>query len=432
MRNANPTVIAKYHRELGSLEFAVMHQEDVAQRANAPTSSVIPLPRTRKTSLYLGYTLGRFTLEVGGLMAGTDRLGRRFTAVREAEGDGGYLGSGFDVLDDEIEWADTLGTKAKLTYSHNNLNLYLQGSYRGLVADGGGADPTITFTGWSLRDSGQGNNYHMLVGGAYNIGPFQIAPNFLFQRPLEGPLPVIPDLFDAQTGRYFPGVTPRNLLNDPFWVRGSRETYGFELLLAYDPTGATWLWAWDNVVREDAPFAAFLDFTYRILPTSQDAAVSVAEEGFLFAFPGAPPAQDLWEVRGRVIMNPSRRLHLVVDGYGGIGQANGDDPRLVTRGGADLRLTYRQLNLQAFVKINDWGPFDFYQDFNQTFPLQTLLDISYGASTPQWFVQAYTRLGVAGQFRTLDEFSARYRADPNDPDAIGNEWEIRTYVHLAF
>lgn len=427
---ANPTIIAKYHREYGPFAFSFMHQEDIAQRANAPTSSVIPLPRTRKTSLYLAYKLGDLKLEAGGLMAGTDRLGRSFTVVREASGDSGYLGSGFDVFDGTIDYNDTFGAKAKISYTRNNLNLYVQGNYRGLVADGG-YDQTITFTGWALKDTGYGNNYHVLAGGAYNIGPLQFAPNFMYQVPLEGPLPSVPDLFDRDSGRYFSGVRPRNLLQDPFWVRENRETIGAELLIGYDPTGATWAWAWDNVVREDAPFAGFLTFVYKVLPTSQDAVVAVAEEGFLFAFPGAPPAQDLYEVRGRMIFNPDSQTHIVIDGYGGIGQARGDDDRLITRGGGFFRVTHRQFDLGGFVKVNDWGPFDYHQDFNLTFPLQTSLNLSYAATTPEWFVRAYTRLGIAGQFRLLDEFSNRFLVDENNPDALGTEWEVRTYVHIT-
>ncbi len=437
---ANPTVIAKYYRDLGDTEFSLMHQEDIAQRPNAPTSSVIPLPRTRKTSMFVSRTFGPLKLEVGGLMAGTDRLDRQFSIANQVGSDtcieqtpgrcGGYLDSGYEILDDQIDLIDTLGAKAKLTYVQNNVNVYLQGGYRGLVADSGW-DSLTTFTGWSLRDTGQGNNYNLLAGTAVNFGAFQIAPNFMYQKPLEGPLPNIPDQYDAQTDQVFLGVRPRNLLEDPFWVRGSRETIGFELMLSYDPTGTTWAWAWDNVVKEDADIAAWVNFVYRILPTSQDAGVGVAEEGFLFAFPGAPPAKNLWEVRGRVIMNPTTNNHIVVNGYGGIKQSTGDDARTIKAGGADVRWTYKRLNVAGFVRINDWGPFDFQRDFNQTFPVQLLGDVSYSLATPQWFVRAFTRLGAAFQYRTLDENSPRFLVNQNNPNQLGYEWEVRTYVHIT-
>ena len=437
---ANPTVIAKYYREMGDTKFSIVHQEDITQRASAPTSSVIPVPRTRKTAVYLGHTMGPLTLEIGGLMAGTDRLDRDFTIANQVGSDdcidnapgecGGYLGSGYDILDDQIDILDTLGARAKITYVYDNVNVYVQGAYRGLVADSGW-DPLTTFTGWSLRETGQGNNYNFLAGTAINFGSFQIAPNFMYQKPLEGPLPFIEDEFDQESGVFFAGVRPRNLLEDPFWVRGSRETIGFELMLSYDPTGATWAWAWDNVVKEDADFAAWVNFVYRVLPTSQDAGVGVSDEGFTFAFSGAPPARNLWEVRGRMIFNPTPSTHIVLNGFGGIKQSTGDDDRLITAGGVDFRLTYRRVNLAGFLKINDWGPYDFQRDFNLTFPVQLLGDVSYSLGTPKWFVRAFTRIGAAFQYRTLNEFSPRFLADPNDPNKLGYEWELRTYVHIT-
>ncbi len=176
---ANPSLVAKYYRKSGGFEYALIHQEDVAQRADAATSSVIPLPKTRKSSAYLSYARGPVKLHVGALMAGTDRLGRRYTSARESESGPGYLDSGYDVLDDDIRLIDTLGAKAKATYIDGPLQLYVQGAYKGRVADGG-ADATITLTGFSLKESGQGNHYHVLAGGAYNVGYFQLAPNFLF------------------------------------------------------------------------------------------------------------------------------------------------------------------------------------------------------------------------------------------------------------
>ena len=437
---ANPTIVAKYYREMDDWKFSLIHQEDITQRADAPTSSVIPQPKTRKTAVYLARTAGPFTFEIGGLMAGTDRLDQAYTIADQVGTDtcidnrpgecGGYLGSGYDVFDDRIDILDTLGARAKITFVYQNVNVYVQGAYRGLVADSGW-DPLTTFTGWSLRETGKGNNYNIFAGTAVNFGNFQIAPNFMFQKPLEGPLPLIADAYDATTNTYFAAVRPRNLLNDPFWVRGNRETVGMELMLSYDPTGATWAWAWDNVVKEDAGFAAWVNFVYRFLPTSQDAGVGVAEEGFTFAFPGAPPARNLWDIRGRMIFNPTTSTHIVINGYGGITQSTGDDDRLITRGGADFRLTYRKMNLAGMFKINDWGPYDFQRDFNLTFPVQLLGDISYSLGTPEWFVRAYTRIGAAFQFRTLDEFSPRYSLDLDDPDRIGNEWELRTYVHIT-
>jgi beta-galactosidase len=426
---ANPTVISKYYRTIGDWEFSLIHQEDIAQQASALTSSIIPQPRTRKSTIYAAREWGPLKLQVGGIMAGTDRLGRRYVSIEEAA-EPTYLESGYYVLDDEIELIDTLGAKARVTLNLNPFYWYVQGGYRGLVADAGG-DWSLNITNWSMKESGQGNHWAVSSGAAMYLGDFVVAPNFLFQKPLEGPLVQIEDAFDPNTGTYYRGVLPRNQLNDPFWVRSNRETYGFELLLAFDPTPDTFMWAWDNLQRENAFFTAALDFTYKVHPTSQDAAVAVAQEGFVFAFAGAAPARNLWDVSLRTIFNFRSDMQWVNWLYSGRGQANGDDDRLVVRYGTYGRFRWDQFVAQYHVRLHDWGPFDYYRDFNLTFPLQTLLDMSYALQTPDWFAISQTRLGLRGKFRLLDENSGRFQADPDDPDAFGQEWEVLTYVQIS-
>ena len=78
-----------------------------------------------------------------------------------------------------------------------------------------------------------------LSGALLTFGSFQVAPNLLYQRPIVGPTPAIPDQFDPATGMYYAGVAPRNALADPFVVLDNRETFGGELLFVWDPTPAT-------------------------------------------------------------------------------------------------------------------------------------------------------------------------------------------------
>ncbi|MDX1315888.1 MAG: glycosidase, partial [Eudoraea sp.] len=127
--------------------------------------------------------------------------------------------------------------------------------------------------------------------------------------------------------------------------------------------------------------------------------------------------------------------------YFGNGQARGDSDRLIHRFGADVRAIYKKLKFQTHLKINDWGPFDYHRDFNLTFPVQLMLDISTTIGKPDWFILPSTQVGIRGTWRTLDENSNRYL--PNDAAefatdptispvgfGFGNEWEIRTYVHI--
>lgn len=440
---ANPGIIGKYYRELGKLDIGIVHQEDFAQiSADSTTSSVLPLPQTRKTALSLGYKTGDFQFKFGGLMAGTDRLDQSFTTAREATGPGnGFAGSGFDLFDDTIDWIDTLGAKAKVVYTGQGFSAYVHGAYKGLVADGFG-DPTDTITGWILDEPGQGNHYSAGGGVAVQLGYFQVAPNFIFQKPLEGPLsdedgnPIVPTVVDSQGARVFSGVNLRNQFDDPFWVRANREMIAGELLIAFDPTPATWMWAWDNMQQEDAKISGFIDFVYRHHPTSLDSGAGVLQDGTFFAFGGAAPARDLWEVTGRVMLVPRRDLRMSISGYGGIVQTTGSDDRLVERVGTDIRMLYRRLDVTTFLKFNDWGPYDFQRDFNLTFPFQLGLETSYGLKAPEWFTQVATNIGLRFLYRTLDEFSDGVRIPSLDAQsrgeaASGNEWEIRTFVQIA-
>ena len=423
---ANPAILLKYSRKVGIFNITGMYHEDLDQNTSAQSSFAIPTPQTRRASLDIKTTLGKFGVDLGGIWSGQPRNGEIFQLVDGNEGN-------YTVYQDEINPMDNWGGKVKLTFSSGPFNWYSQGAVMGLVAMGG-ADYTKTFTGWRLKDSGSGNQYNFLMGFTYLIGDFQIAPNFLWQKPIVGPI-----------SKDVPApAQPRNVLEDPFAVRQNRETTAGELLIAYDPTPATWMWAWDNDEAEDASFAISADFVYRHQPTTQDAAIGIMANGrTIFAFPGAPPAQDLWEVSSRIASRLTHNLGLIVNLYGGNAQSNGSDERLIQRFGTDIRMIYRKVKLTSVVKVNDWGPYDYHRDFNLTYPLQLMADLSTTVGKPKWFILPETRIGLRGTWRSLDQYSPRYSPTETlnssgewvpDPTAIGygngNEWEIRMYVHF--
>jgi len=303
----------------------------------------------------------------------------------------------------------------------------------GLVADAGPTE-IITYTGWGLKDSGSGNQKNAITGFTVNQGNWQIGPNFLWQKPIVGPIP----------GDAPPPARARNVLDDPFAVLGNRETVGGELMIVYDPTPASWFWAWDNDVREDARFAASLGLAYRDFRDTRDATIFIAEDGVtIYAFGAAPPAKAIRELRARIVSRLSSTSRLVANLYGGEAEPSGYDAsgensslnRLIERYGITGRFTRGSVSIDAFAKVNDWGPYDYHRDFNLTFPLQLMGDVSYSLGRPQWFFgQAYTRLGMRASWRSLDEHSPRY--SPTGGDAMpgyenGEEWEIRTYVHAS-
>ncbi len=424
---ANPAVLAKYQTALGPLETTAIYQEDLAAAGSAAASSfAIPLPPTRKATLHLAATSGGATFEVGGIWSGSTKEGQPFQVVR------GEPGS-YEVLADEIKPSDAFGAKAKVSLTRGRLNWYLQGAAIGLVADGGFTQ-IQTYTGWTLKDTGSGNQRNLITGFTFLAGNWQIAPNFLWRKPLIGPVP---------SGVPAPG-RPRNILADPFAVRGNRETRAAEFLVTYDPTPATWMYNWDSDVREDASFAASLGFVYFNFPTTQDAAIGIFADGrTTFPFPNAPPARDLWEFKARLVSKRSPASGMIANIFAGKGEPNGDDERVIYRAGLDLRLIGGPARFQGMVRVNDWGPYDYHRDFNLTFPLQLTGDISYSLGPPEWFDLPQTRLGVRASVRSLNEHSPRYcpamspddfgrmACNPNLGSANGREWEIRTYLHIG-
>ncbi|MGL2963574.1 glycosidase [Flavobacterium sp. RSB2_4_14] len=422
---ANPAILLKYSNTFGKINLTSIFHEDLTQRTNTQTSYAIPQPKTRRFTLHLNRKFDKISIDLGGIWAGQPLEGREYQVVRGEEGNE-------QVYTNKIESKDNLGGKMKITYTGGTINWYAQAAAQGLVA-GGGADLTQTFTGWRLKDSGSGNQYNFLTGMTYNVGKLQIAPNFLWQKPLEGPISsTVP-----APGR------PRNILEDPFIVRANREQVAGELLFTFDPTPGTWMYDWDNDRSEDSKFAVSAGFVYRHLPTTQDAAIGFLANRTAFAFEGAPPAKDLWETNVRLVSKFNSDFGIITNIYGGPAQSNGSDARTIDRFGLDVKMIYNRLKLTSFVKVNDWGPFDYHRDFNLTYPLQLMADLSFGIGKPDWFILPGTRIGLRGTWRSLDQYSPRYNptqvldATGNlvpDPTAIGYsngvEWEIRTYVTI--
>jgi hypothetical protein len=423
---ANPAVLVKYRRYIGKFEVTGIFHEDLDEQAPAVSSFAIPSPPTRRTTLHIQREFGKLGLEFGGIWAGQPRIGETFQYVEGEKGN-------YTVYQDEINSRDTWGGKAKLSYNGGTFQWYMQGAAMGLVA-GGGGDYTRTFTGWRLKDSGSGNQVNFLTGVAVMLGDIQLAPNFLWQKPIVGPMPS-----DAPA----PGRA-RNILDDPFAVRQNRETVAGELLITYDPTPGTWMYQWDNDLAEDAPLAVSAGFVYRHHPTTQDAAIGIMPDGrSTFAFPGAPPARNLWEAHARIVSKINPEFGIISNLYAGDAEANGSDPRLIQRFGGDLRMIYKKTKLVSYIKVNDWGPYDYHRDFNLTYPLQLKADLSTTVSKPQWIDLPDTRIGLRATWRSLDQYSPRYSptkninssgdfvSDPTVPGyPNGTEWEIRTYLHF--
>lgn len=423
---ANPAILLKYSRDVGPVKISMIYHEDLDEQGETVSSFAVPLPPTRRATIHLATKYGLFGFEVGGIWSGSTKKGETFQIAAGSEGN-------YRILQDQIKESDAFGGKLKITMSSGRWNWYAEGGVQGLVADGG-VNQSLTFTGWRLKNSGIGNQYSILTGLAVIMGDFQIAPNFMWQKPIEGPIPnTVP-----APGR------PRNILSDPFAVRGNRETTAGEILVTYDPTPATWMYAWDSDTREDARFAISGGIVFRHQPTTRDAAIGILADGrTIFAFPGAPPARDLWEVHSRIVSKLWRDFGFIANLYAGLGEPNGSDTRLIHRYGGDIRFVMNKIKIITQAKVNDWGPYDYHRDFNLTYPLQFVLDVSTQLGMPDWFNLPQTRLGIISTWRSLDKYSPRYCptqilnvngelvCDPEAPGfADGNEWEIRSYLHF--
>ncbi|MGB5420442.1 glycoside hydrolase family 2 TIM barrel-domain containing protein, partial [Algibacter sp.] len=318
---ANPAFLLKYSTKLGKFDVTGVYQEDVAQASNFVSSIAVPVPKTRKGTLHVQRKFGSFGLEVGGIWGGQPLNGREFQIAEDnpdynpetPDSDNKYI-----IYTDKVNNKDNWGAKAKITFQKGMFNWYGQAAYMGLVANGG-ADQTKTFTGWKLKDSGSGNQTNILSGFAITAGNFQIAPNFLWQKPIVAAMPNDVD----GVGRL------RNIQDDPFAVRSNRETVAGELLLTFDPTPGTWMYEWDSDRSEDAKLAFNLGFVFRHHPTAQDAAIGFLANRTAFAFPNAAPAQDLWEVNSRIVSKVHPDLGVIANFYFGNAQSNGSDERLV-------------------------------------------------------------------------------------------------------
>lgn len=432
---ANPTVLLKYSKNVAGIDVTGIYHRDVNTdlefddtgrrilNENQVRSGVIPAWPTERATLVVEKKLGNVGMSLGGIWAGNPLNGSAFQDVRGTSGN-------YVVYTDKINSKDNWGGKAKVTYQKGRLNWYAQGAIMGLVANGG-ADQTQTFTGWKLKDSGSGNQTNFLSGFTYSFGDFQVAPNFLWQKPLVDAMPN--DV--TSPGRL------RNVIDDPFVVRANRKTTAGEILFTYDPTPGTWMYEWDNDRKEDAKFAMNFGFVYRHLPTTQDAHIGFLANRTFFAFPNSVPAADLWEVHSRVVSKVNPDFGLIANIYAGNGQANGNSQRTIDRFGTDIRVIYKKMKVMGAVKVNDWGPFDYHRDFNLTFPIQLMLDISTSIGKQDWFLLPSTKIGLRGTWRSLNEFSPRYSPNTTLPFSNapiispvgfddGSEWEIRTYIHI--
>lgn len=428
--DANPKGIIKYWREFGPLALSFMHSEDFARRTSTTIRRAIP-KTTRKTTLGVAFKpVRQLRVELGTIVAGTEKVGENFIYTKKTLPGMGLNGSDYNAYMDHVMLQDTFGAKAKFGVDLSVLTLEGRFEYAGLVADGGNP---LREKGTLMPYSGLGNKAVMELSLGVHAGPLHIVPRFLVRRNLMDATPTIDPLVVGTT--LYPGVVPRNSEDDPFAVNDNRECLSMEVVLTWDPTAGTWFYNWDNKIKEDAPFACNLVFNYTRFTTATDGytywhSSALANKGFLSGL----PRENVWAAMSRLYFNPSRKLRIVGELEAGFQQASGfayDDDRpyrAVTYYGLGCNVQHRRFEITAKVKKDAWGPYDYYREFNFTYPWQFLFDACVKFNDLLGFVNA-SRLGVRWIHRTLDADSL-----PEEWQAGKNSYlfEISTYYTIAF
>ena len=419
---ANPKIVIKYQKTFGKTEWAFMHSEDIARAGEATGASGATSRQSRQTTLYAKRNLSdNIVLELGGLISATEKEDDQYTRY-----------DGQNVILDKIDFEDTLGFRAKLSFPLFGTKSYIATYHAGLVADGGAVlkdfgvtDPT------GLPYSSQGNKQEYEAGMMINFGHFMLYPRVLYRDNLVHANPFIEPTIVGGGTVLNPGISPRDTDNDPFAVLGNREARSAEVFLTYDPTGSTFFYDWDNDYREDAKFAFNIGGNYTEYPTFTDANL------FFFtptasnaSFGAGLPSEDVWSASTRMIFNPNYRAKYIANFKTGFQQSTGN-PDGGTRKFYELHgkaVLGNKHIISGYAKKDAWGPYDFHRQFNVIYPeqykldYQILLDGSGDRETTT--VGNATSIGIRALYRSLDETST-------DFDGV-NDYIFQTVFYFTY
>ena len=424
---ANPKFIVKYDFDLAKVKWTFIHSEDVARLGQGANFTQATQRQTRQTTLYANKEFSNgMELELGGMISAPERIDETFDRI-DREG---------NIYLDQIEFEDTLGFKAKLSFPLFGTQTYVQAHHAGLVSEAVAAIPLYGVTDPSrLPYNALGNKREYEAGMQMFFGNLMIFPRVMYRDNLVHANPFIEP--DIGGGILNPGINPRNRDDDPFAVLGNREARSAELYFTWDPTGATPFYDWDNDWREDASFAFNFGGTYTEYPTATDSNLFFFEPiNGNAPFGVGLPAEDVWSLSSRMIWNTQSNNKFIFRATRGFDQSTGD-PNGGTR-------KFWQLNgraiwgdgrhtLTGYFLKDSWGPYDFFRQFNITYPEQVQLDYSlwlgsgFGSVSNAIAEQTATRIGIRTTFRTTDEDS---------PDAEflegNNDYSFLTLLYFTY
>ncbi len=411
---ANPKIVGKYQFDYRDVNLTFIHSEDVARSGQSATATSATTRQSRATTL-TGKTklTDSTTLEVGLIGAASEKIDEDYTRL-----------DGNDVVLDQIDFQDTLGIKARLSFDLFGAQAYVAGNYAGLVADAGDA---VAEFGTMLPYSQYGNKKELDAGVMMTYGDWLVFPRVLWRENLVDANPLIPP--EINNGVLFPGIAPRNTDDDPFAVLDNRAARAAEIMFTYDPTGGTFFYAWDNDRREDAKFAFNLVANYTEFSTDTDANLFFFEPtGENASFGLGLPDENVWQVKSRLVNIPNGRVRFVTNLLAAFQQSSGT-PEGGTRRyyEAEEKIIFdRKHILSAYIKKDAWGKYDFYRQFNITYPWQYKLDYSYLLDARADELSS-SKIGIRALYRTLDSNS------PDDEYQNGlNDYMFETIAYFTW
>ena len=412
---ANPKAMIKY--EFGdNKDYAFVYAEDIAQRDDSASATEAIDPQTRQATFYARNHLGAGKLELGGIVASTEKIGDDYDRV-----------SGDDIIVDEIEAQDTLGLKLRYSGDVNDTTrAFVTYHYAGLVADGG--DPFVEFQ-TELPYSELGNKNELELGMQFTSGDYMFYPRLFYRENIVDANPLI----EAETTgtSLEQGITPRNRDDDPFAVLDNREATSAEFFFTYDPTPATWFYNWNVDETEDAAFAYNVGLTYTSYPTDTDSYLFFFEPaGSNAAFGEGLDSEDVWTLKTKMIFNPSKSLKSIWNAYTGHKQSSGRPGQdTVEYFAIDGKFIINKKHIASgYVLVDDFGPYDFQEQFNIVYPLQLKLEYAY-LLDQLYSEDDSSQVGIKFLYRTLDE-----RSPPDEYEDGENDYmfEVQTYFNWAF
>jgi hypothetical protein len=417
---SNPQIMLKYYQKLDNMAFSILHSEEFSRATEGSAPSVITLPPVRRTTIWFkSEHIPGLEIELGGIMAGTERIDDAYDYV-----------DGNRIKENEIGWEDTLGGKVKLTATGiDRLRPYASFAYQGLVSDGG--QPHVEF-GTLLPYSQFGNKMEFEAGLGIFLQEWIIYPRVLVRKNLEEANPVIPPEVNGTNLR--PGINARNREEDPFAVTDNRQGWSAEIFFTYDPTGGTGFYEWNNDDIEDSDLVFNFGFNYASYDTKTDSWLiyNPTFDDNVTLGPGLKK-EHVWAFLTRWLYKPDPDLRLIAKFKAAREQSWGGPGPTRTYYELDVKaITREHHHLRAFIAKDGWGPYDFQRQFNFVWPWQFGFDAFYDVShlMPKFTGDRYGKragLGIRGAYRLMNGNSPRYVSGVNE-----YELDLTLYFRIEF